>query len=76
MVNHYKRRGYEILNISKAGGLGGTTIKWTKEKIIKDAKKYKYRSEWHKKSRGAYAAARQFKILDEVTKHMQAKPRS
>lgn len=70
-VKFFRRKGYEILNLSKTGGLGGTTIKWTKEKIFENAKKFKTRSEWSKRGRGAYAAARQMKIMDEATKHME-----
>ena len=43
---------------------------WTKDKIIKDAKKYNSRSEWKKKSGGAYAAAKRYNYFEEATKHM------
>jgi hypothetical protein len=45
-------------------------MKWTKDKIFKEAKKYKYRSEWEKNSPKSYNAARFRKITNEVAAHM------
>ena len=69
-VNIFRKKGYEILNLSQTGGLGGTTIKWTKEKILENSKKYRYRSEWSREGRGAYAAAKKMKIFHKATSHM------
>lgn len=73
IVQKFKKRKYDILNISKTGGLGGTTIKWTKDLIFQNAKKYKTRTEWWTRGRGAYAAAKQLKIFRQATKHMELK---
>jgi len=43
--------------------------KWTKELIVKEAKKYKTRAEFEKGS-PAYQAALRMKIMDDVCKHM------
>ena len=44
--------------------------KWPKQKVLLDAKKYNSRSEWKKKSGGAYAAAKRYNYFEEATKHM------
>jgi len=50
--------------------------KWPIEVILKDAKKFKFSSEWKKNFGGAYRIAVKLRILKEATKHMQPKPRS
>lgn len=44
--------------------------KWTKEKLIKEAKKYRTRSEFQKNSGSAYVAAYNKDIVDEICSHM------
>jgi hypothetical protein len=44
--------------------------KWTKEEILADSKRFKYRNLWRVKSKGAYAAAVKFNILEECYSHM------
>lgn len=44
---------------------------WTKELLIKEAKKYKKRNYFITGSRGAYDAARKLDILDEICSHME-----
>lgn len=43
---------------------------WTKNKIKKEAKKYKLRSHFKKNAGSAYQAAKRLNILDEVCSHM------
>ncbi|MBC8308208.1 MAG: hypothetical protein H8E55_72190 [Pelagibacterales bacterium] len=50
-------------------------MKWTKKRVIKDAKKYKHKVTWHKESNGAYKASKRLKIYSEATKHMTFPPR-
>ena len=47
--------------------------KWTKEEIIERAGKFKQVTEWVKKDRASYAAARRMKLLDDpdVVGHFQ-----
>ena len=71
LVTEYKSQDYKVLNIAKAGSLGGTTIKWTKEKILIEAKKYKTIAEWLKNDVLSYKAAWSMGILKEATKHMK-----
>lgn len=47
--------------------------KWTKEKVLADAKRFKTRWEWGKASSGAYAAAHVKGWAEEATKHMTKK---
>jgi hypothetical protein len=56
-VEKYKNDGWNILNVAKTGGIGGTTLIWTKERCIEAAKKCKTRSEFQKKYRGAYSSS-------------------
>jgi hypothetical protein len=46
---------------------------WTKEKCHETALKYKSRSEFGKKSKGAYHSARKNGWLDEICSHMKKK---
>lgn len=45
-------------------------IKWNKEAVIKDAKKYKFRKDWHTNSSGAYEAAKKNGWFKEAVAHM------
>ncbi len=67
---HYINTGYVVLNKAKPGSLGGTTVKWTKQKILAEAKKYQTIREWLNKNKKSYAAAWSMNILDQATKHM------
>lgn len=69
-LEKYKMKGWKILNVSKTGGLGGDHIIWTKEKCIQDAKNFKRKSDWQKKSGSACNAARKNKWFDECISHM------
>ena len=43
---------------------------WTKEVVLKEAKKYKTIDEWSKKSSASYTKAKEAKWMEECTKHM------
>jgi hypothetical protein len=45
-------------------------IKWTLESLQEEAKKYKTRTEWAKKSKASYLAAARRKMLDALSSHM------
>jgi len=59
VTKHMQKRGY--------------IIKWFKEEVLRDAKKYKYRSEWWSKSVGAADAAKKNGWFEEAVKHMKNK---
>lgn len=46
---------------------------WTKKRCVKEAKKYKTRSEWHKNSSTSFVIARKNGWHHECVKHMQIK---
>jgi hypothetical protein len=53
-----------------------THLKWTKETIAREAKKYKYRTDFRSGTPSAYYKAINLKILDIVCKHMVKKVRN
>jgi predicted GIY-YIG superfamily endonuclease len=69
-IHKYKKEGWNILNIAKAGSLGGRGIYWTKEKCQKDASKYHTRTEYQKCSHSSYNSALNNKWLDDICSHM------
>jgi predicted GIY-YIG superfamily endonuclease len=71
LIDKYTREGWEILNQIKAGGLGGSTLKWTLEECRKDAKRFASKREWAEKSSGAWDAARKNKWIAQCCSHMK-----
>jgi len=69
-VEKYKNEGWNILNKSKTGGIGGNNFKWTKEKCLKESLKYKNRNEFSLKSPGSYRSSLRCNWLDEICSHM------
>lgn len=51
-------------------GMSKTSKRWTKEAIKEEAKKYNHKSDFIRLSSGAYTAALNQKIIDEVCEHM------
>ena len=64
-----KKNGFNILNISKTGGLGGNNYIWTKEKCKEEALKYNTKKEYLEKS-SSYFSAYKNKWLNEICSHM------
>jgi hypothetical protein len=56
-LEKYKNDNWIILNTAKTGGIGGSTLYWTKEKCINSAKDCKTRNEFRIKYRGAYSSS-------------------
>ena len=46
-------------------------LKWTKEKVLLDAKKYKRKSDWNKNSPGAYRAAKRYGWFEKAISHIE-----
>lgn len=74
-IDLYKSKGFSILNKIKAGGIGSTgnlykSTYWTKDRCFEESLKYKYRSEFQKKSQSAYRSAQKNGWLNEVCSHM------
>ena len=71
LVEQFKKQGYQILNIQKTGSLGGNIIKWTKEAILEDAKKYSKVMDWVNAPGSGYPSASAMGIISECTSHME-----
>lgn len=71
LIEKYRAEGWTILNKSKAGALGGNSIKWTFKACMADAQKYEYSADWERESRGAHHAAQRNGWLKECRKHMK-----
>ncbi len=67
---HYRQQGWETLNKSKPGSLGGT-FKWDKDKCHNIALQYRTRNEFIKSDRNAHAAAFNNGWLSEICSHME-----
>ena len=65
-VEYFNNAGYNVLNLAKAGSLGGLGI-WTREKCYIEAQKYLSRVAFAKNSNGAYNVARENEWLDDYT---------
>lgn len=70
-VKNYKNDGWNILNKIKTGGIGGNSIKYSKEICLEDAKKYNTRTDWRKFSNSCYVTSSHNKWLSDCTKHMR-----
>lgn len=67
----YKEDGWTPLWIAKAGGLGTVqVIKWAREAVMAEAKKYQTRQEWINKSQMSYRSAKRNGWFDEASAHM------
>jgi hypothetical protein len=72
LIVEYKDNGWNVLNISNGGGLGGGYI-WSNELAKIEALKYQKRCDFKEKSNGAYCYASRNKILDSICSHMEIK---
>lgn len=76
--NNYKKEYYSFCrrrNIIDSSayshmGISKTSFRWSEEEILKEAKKYKHKSEFSKEASGAYDAAIKLGVLREACKHM------
>lgn len=73
LIFEYLKKGWNILNKAKAGGLGMIKTKYTKDIAYNEAIKYKSRIEFQKESRSIYRFCLATKIIDEVCAHMKIK---
>lgn len=71
-VEDYKSKGFKVLNKVKAGGIGGDTIKWTKERCQEEASKYNSKVDFLRNSNVAYSSAHRRGWLNEICIHMSS----
>lgn len=69
-IENYRSSGYTILNVAKAGAVGGGNLIWNFEACKIEALKYKNRKEFYKKNNSAYNSARINKWLESICTHM------
>lgn len=66
----YMRKGWTMLNHSGGGSLGTVAVKWTREAVIAEARKYATKQEWIDKSQRSYRIAKVEGWFDEAAAHM------
>lgn len=70
-IKYYKSEGYVLLNKARTGkhvgSLGGAAKKWTKNRVFKESKKYRYLRDFIKGSPTAYDVARCRGWLEDMT---------
>ena len=69
-ISFYRKGGWKILNVSRAGSIGGSIIKWNFDACLEVAKKYTKRWKFGKNNLSCYNSARKNEWLDEICKHM------
>jgi len=75
-IDYYRNNGYNILNKQKGGGIGSLAFnKYTKEKILEEASKYKTRKEFKTKSPNFYYHAWKIGLLKEIIPSVQVTKR-
>jgi len=67
----FMKKGLVCLNVMPTGGLGGNTIKWTFKQIANAAKQCNTKTEFKERFPGAYDAALNQKVIEQVTSHME-----
>ncbi len=70
-ITKYRTEGWTVLNKSRGGGLGTILrIKWTKDAVLAEAKKFKTKQEWINKSQASYRIAKRESWFEEASTHM------
>lgn len=65
-IEKYRSENWIILNKAKAGGLGKSNSKWTKELVLEESLKYENPTEFHISNSSAYNYARSNKFTHEL----------
>ena len=66
LIEKYKLRNFEVLNLKVGGGLGASASKWTYQAVKSDAENHKHLGEWSIKSHAAYTAALKAGWIDRL----------
>jgi len=69
-IKTYEQNGWILLNKAKAGSLGSSHRKWTKEKCAEKALEYKTKNKFKREAPGAHSSAKKNGFLEEITSHM------
>ena len=73
LINFYKNKKFNVLNIQKGGGLGGIVKNWTKSKIIETAKNFTFLKDFREQEPDAYNASLKSGFHKEIILHMKKK---
>lgn len=66
-IEYYQNKGYNVLNKVKGGGIGSLSfVRYKKEEIISEGKKYSNRTEFKEKSPSYYYQAYKQGLLNEI----------
>ncbi len=75
LIDRLRASEYVVLNVAPGGSVGGgMERKWTKERILAEARKYQSRTQFSKGNESAYRAAGKYGVLSKACEHMR--PRS
>lgn len=70
-VERYKAEGWTLLNKAKPGSLGTVkAVKWNKETVCAEVRKFATKQEWIDKSQFTYRLAKKMGWFDEASAHM------
>lgn len=70
-MERYASEGWTLLNQNRAGGLGTVrAVKWTKEAVLAEARKYATKQAWINGSQASYRIAKREGWFDEASAHM------
>lgn len=72
-IKHYQSEGWTILNVARGGSLGTFSIKWSKQDVLDDARKYQTRKAWFLGSQYLYSLAKKQDWFAEAVSHMPRK---
>ena len=65
-----KKNGWFEQAVAHMGNKKATPLKWTKSKVLKNARKFNKKSKWKKNSPGAYSAAIKGGYYKDAVAHM------
>jgi predicted GIY-YIG superfamily endonuclease len=71
LLRSYSRRGWQLINLSKPGSIGGSLRKWTPATLLAEVRKYRTLSDFQQHSRGAYHAAWKSGVLDSISARLK-----
>lgn len=72
-LEKYISNGWIKINKNKTGSLGYGNKKWTFENLLAEAIKYKTKKEFRENNSSAYSAAKKYKLINDICKHMVCK---
>lgn len=72
-IEKYRSEGWTLLNNARGGSLGTFSIKWSKQDVLNDARKYQTRKAWYLGNQYLYSLAKKQGWFQEAVAHMPRK---